>query len=778
MEVVSMPKLSSRIPLCTAVLIASSSLVEAQNFALEEVIVTAQKREQSLMDVPVSVTAISGDSVVEGDITHMEDVAAQTPNFTKLQFNIGEPQYSIRGISSSLDSAASDPAVASFVDEVYMGRTGGSSTDLFDIERIEVLRGPQGTIFGKNVVGGAISTHTRKPVDEFEASVSGTVGNEDLTVLQGMVNVPLGDTAAGRLVFSKRDRDGYIKNVLDGKDYQEQDNLSIRGSLRFDPTDDLTVLWTADYSDDDVLGNCRNVNNLTLNDPAGISFTYPPVIEATTGGDWDKCASSVEAFQEREVKGTLVRIDWHLENMTFTSLTAYREMEYEHLEDLAAMPIGETSFNLVDTVQEESEQISQEFRLASDGNENFNWLLGAFYMKEEVDRAEQFIGTLGPPLAPGPASLLDGHLNFTQDAETTSWAVFAQVDYAFNEAWSLTLGGRYSYDEKEIVQGMLNLEDPARDTAILAGALDVPPAVIEAVFAPEEAVVLGIPGNGFGNLGAFVATGDTGVLNFPYSAADDDDWSETTLSASVNWNYSDEGLLYFTFSEGYKSGSYNSSSNNQTDATLALDPETATNYELGWKTQFLDNRIRFNASVFSMDYDDLQVYRLVGSLLVGANAQATSEGVELELTALATENWTISGNYSYLDAEYDTFTAGEDDLGGNSLTRAPENTVFIRSSYVTQFSGGSEIDWVVSYNYVDEYFFDPENHPSVAQPSHELWNASATWYSADQNWVVSLWGKNLADEEYIVHTIRSNVAGTVDVWAPPRTYGLTANYKF
>lgn len=765
-----------RIPLATAVLAALPHLVQAQ--VLEEVIVTATKREASLQDVPVSVSAISGDLIKEGSIVQMSDVAIQTPNFNMVQFNIGEPQYFIRGVGSTLDSAGGDPAVATFVDEVYVGRSGGGSTDLFDLERIEILRGPQGTLFGKNVVGGAISMHTRRPSREFEGKVGATVGDYDLWALQAMVNGPLGDTAAGKLVLQKRERDGYTKNVLDGQEYQDEDNFSARGQLQFDPTSDLSILLGADYSDDDQAGNCRNVNNLDLHDPLGLAVVYPPVIAATTGGDIRKCASPAKAYQERTVKGGLVRVDWDADQFTLTSLTAYREMEYDHLEDLAGMPQGQTPFNLIDTVQEDSDQFSQELRLSSAGNERFNWLVGAFYMEENIDRLEQFVGNFGPPLVPGPSALLDGDIAYVQDAETTSYALFGQVDYAFNEAWSVTVGSRYSYDEKEITQGIVNYEDPAFDTAVLAAALGVPPEVVQAVFAPNEAVVLGIPVNGPGDLGAFVATGDVSALNFPYSVDADDDWDEITSSASLNWNYSDNGMLYLSWSEGYKSGAYGSQVPRPQDAVIPLEPEKATSYELGLKSQFWDNRIRVNASIFSMDYQDLQVFRLVGSLLVAGNAEATSEGLELDVTALLTERWTVNANYAYLDATYDEYTDGVDDFSGNDLSRAPEDSFFVRSSYVFPFSGGSELDFVVSYAYTGEFYFEASNAAAAKEDSYGLIDASLNWTSADASWDVTLWGKNLDDEEYRVHTIISNIAGTVDVWGPPRTYGLTVNYAF
>ena len=766
-------------PLFAAVLLALPLVAQAQAPVLEEVIVTAQKRAQSLQDVPVSVSAISGDLIREGMISSINDVALQTPNFSMSQFNIGEPQYFIRGVGNSLDSAGSDPAVATFIDEVYIGRPAGGSTDLYDLERIEILRGPQGTLFGKNVVGGAISIFTRRPSREFEADVSATAGDYELWALQGRVSGPLTDTVSAKLVGQVRSQDGYVKNVIDGNDYQDQDNKNIRSQVQYDPADNLSILVGADYGEDNVNGNCRNVNNLDLSDPTGLGGFYPPVIDGTTGGDIRKCASSANAFQKRDVGGGLLRVDWGVADATLTAITGYRDLDYRHQEDLAGMPLGTTPFNLVDAVKETSDQISQELRLASDGDGKLNWLVGAFYLNENVDRHEGFVGSFGPPLVPGASVLLDGDIAFTQKADTTTYAGFGQLDYAFNEQWSVSVGSRYTYDEKKIDQGLVNYENPAFDTAVLAAALGVPPSVVQAIFAPNPAVVLGIPANGPGNLGQFVRTGDTSVLAFPYDVKADDDWNKVTSSASVQWNYSEDSMLYLSFAQGYKSGAFVSSVNFAEPATVPLEPEEADSWELGLKSQFFDNRLRVNTSVFTMDYKDLQVFRLVGSLLVGSSAEATSEGAEIDITGLVTENWTLQANYGYLDATYDTFT---DDTGinysGNDLPRAPGDSFFLRSSYRTPLPGGSEVDWVVSYAYSGSFYFDPANSPAMKEGSAGLWDASATWSSPQESWNVSVWGKNLDDEEYRIHSILSNIAGTVDLWGAPRTYGATVKYIF
>jgi iron complex outermembrane receptor protein len=744
--------------------------VQAQEgLALEEIIVTAQKREQSLQDVPVSVTAITGDQIHEGGITGVMDVAMETPNFTMTQFNIGEPQYFIRGIGTTLDSAGADPAVATFIDEVYIGRAGGGSMDLYDLERIEVLRGPQGTLFGKNVVGGAISVTTRKPTEEFEGKFGVTAGNYGAIGIRGLVSGAISDNVNGSFSFASRQRDGYVDNVVDGKEYHDEDSLSFRGQLAFAPTDTMDVRLIADYSDDDQAGNCRNVNNTDLNDPFGLSVPlYDPVIAAQTGGDIRKCASSLGAFQKREIRGLTARINWELENSTLTSITAYRDTDYSWSEDLAALPVGLTTFNLIDAADEESDQISQEFRLTSAGDGDIDWLVGAFFMRENVDRAENFVGSWGPPFAAQGFVLLDGDIVFAQDNETTSTAVYGQVDWHINDSFHWSVGGRFAKDDKEITQSLINLEDPAFDSAVLSGLLGV----------PVNLVVLGIPANGPTELLTFIGTGDPSALNGPYSAQASDDWSEFVPSTSLSWHFGDNNLLYFTASKGYKSGAYVAQRTTAETAVVPLEPEFATNFELGLKTEFWDNRMRLNATVFTMDYEDLQVFRLVGSLLVGANAEATTSGLELDVTALLSENWIVSASYGYLDAEYDTFISGDDDLSGNTLPRSAENSFSVNSNYIFDLNGGSTIDFALSYTHKGDYFGEVSNSPASKEDGFGLLNASFGWTSADERWEAVAWGKNITDEEYRIHSIVSNVSGTVDLWNMPATYGLTVNYSF
>jgi len=741
---------------------------EQEQYALEDVLVSVQRRTESLQVVPISVTAISGDRIREGGIMNIADVALETPNFTFTQFNVGEPQYYIRGIGNTNDSAGSDPAVATFIDDVYIGRTGGTSTDLFDLDRVEVIRGPHGTLFGKNVVGGAISIYTNRPSPEFESRIGLTVGNYDQYMLRGLVNGRMTDNLSGKFSFSKQVRDGYVDNVVDDLVYHDADNTSLRGQILWTPSDEVDVLFGLDYSKDDLNGNCRNVNNLELNDAFGVAeIFYEPVIEATTGGDIRKCASSAGAGQEREVGGALLRVDWSMEASTFTSITAYREADYKWSEDLAGLPWGTTTFNLIDQAEEDSNQFSQEFRWASSGGETFDWLFGAFYMKENVDRAENFIGAFGPPFAAQGFFLLDGDIIYAQDNTTKSYALFAKLDWHITDTISLSVGGRYAKDKKSIEQTLINQESPAQDVGFLT-----------LTGHPDPQVVLGIPANGPTNLFAYLGSGSASFLSTPFSVHADDAWSEFLPSADINWRFADNNLLYFTYSEGYKSGAFQSQTPFPDAAVVPLEPENVKNYEIGIKSELADNRVRINASIFKMDYTNLQVFQLVGSLLVGGNAEATSEGIEIDAAALLTENWILGFTYGYLDAKYDTYLLGSADWSGNRLPRSSEHSGSINTTYTVNLSGGGTMDISAVYSAKSDFYFGPDNHPGGLEDGFGLLDASLTWRNASDRWIVSLWGRNLTDEEYRTHSIISNIAGTVDLWNLPRTYGVTLTWNY
>ena len=740
--------LHSAVTLANTVLVSStlmaSATLQAEGYVLEEVIVSAQKRSESLQEVPVAVTAISGESIGEGGVNGLNDISRQTPGFTMTQFNIAEPQLYIRGIGSTQDSAGSDSPVAMFLDEVYIGRSGGVSFELYDIERVEVLRGPQGTLFGKNVVGGAISVVSTKPSEEFKAKIGLTAGNDGLRVVSGLVNGALSDTVNGKFSFSKKDSDGYAKNISTGQDTHDVDNLSTRAQLLLTPSDNLEILLGADYSKDENNGNCRSIGELDLDNRPLVPF-YRQAVAATTNGNIRQCVGDVETYQERDVGGLLAKVTWDVDLGTFTSISAYRESDYKWLDDVSGLPAAVLPLIVHDIAQEDSDQISQEFRLSSEDSDDLQWLLGYFYMRENIDRRERFQSQVGndDPLSPfgpngplGAARLLGGDVEFFQDVKSESHALFGQLSYSVNDELSLSLGARWSYDEKEVRQSALDYEG--------AGHSGVPLS-----FAP------------------------------PYeNARASDSWSEFTPSFSADYQINEDGFVYFTLAKGYKSGAFIGQANSAEAATTPLQPEQATSYELGAKTEWFDNRLRLNTSVYKIDYSDLQVFSLKGFSLVSDNAEATSQGLDVEFVAALTENFQLSGSWSYLDAEYETYISGDDDYSGNVLPRAPKHSRSIKASYLHSLTNGGELEFSLSYDYKSKFYFDPDNSPLREEQAVELMNANATWYSSDQDWRVNAWVKNLADEEYRLHSAISGFAGTVNLYAPPRSFGLTVEHTF
>ena len=708
--------------------LAAPSLFAAE---LEQVIVTSQKRTESLQEVPAAVTAITSAAIQEGGVTGIADIAAKAPGFNFSQFNIGEPQLYLRGIGSSNDSAAADAPVAVFLDDVYIGRAGGASFDLYDIERVEVLRGPQGTLFGKNVVGGALSVITTRPSRDFEAKVGASFGNLNLRTFKGYVTGPLTDNLAGKVSLMTRTRDGYASNAITGEKYQDQDNMSGRAQTLFTPRNDLQILLGIDASHDTDNGNCRVAGNLGKDTRSlAVRTLLQNTWDKYTGGDKRKCFTDQNTYEERHIYGSLLKVDWDVaSDMSFTSVTGWRASNYTWADDLGGAKFGTVPFSLLDRADEKADQVSQELRLSGGDEGKLDWVTGAFFMRERVNRNERFIGAFVP------ASTRDGDVAFAQSVTTLSDAVFGHVKWRFIEDWSLSLGGRYSYDKKGVYQGGFNYE--------------------------TNGTAPGIP------------------MQSPYSVTASKSWSEFTPSASLDYQVSDNGFIYATISKGYKSGAYPSQASAGSTATVPLDPETVWNYELGAKTEWLDNRLRVNVATFYMKYSDLQIFALSPTLLlVASNGNATSKGMDVEVQAALTDNLYLSGSYSYLRTEYTKYLEAGVDRSGNLLARAPRNSYSLDLNYDQTLGSLGKLGFGGGYDWKGAFYFDPSNDPVVEERAHGLLGAHVAYTAPGDKLTVTLWGKNLQDTLYRVHAIRSSTAGSTDVFGEPRTYGATVEYKY
>jgi iron complex outermembrane receptor protein len=660
----------------------------------------------------------------------MDGIAERTPGFSMGSFNKGQPQLFIRGIGSNDDGAGSDVSVVAFIDEVYIGRAAGQVFELFDLERVEVLRGPQGTLFGKNAVGGAVSLHTTKPDENFFGRAEVSAGNLNSLVLRGLVSGPISDNVFGKIAVNSRTRDGYVTSLVTGDKLADQDTLNTRAALRFVPSDELEVILTADY------GQSRENGQGRILVGPGLLVSSAMASNPEAVGDNSKSFADEPGKADTDIWGFSGRVNWDVGNGTLSSITAYRESEYDMIDDVTgsnvvtAGPLDSHTF-----IIESAEQFSQELRYSSLAlNDRLSWVAGLYYLSEDVDREESSAIGFGFVPTFGTATSRSFMVNKTDSA-----SVFADFTYNFTDAFSLTAGGRYT-DEK-------------KDSHIIGVAPTVVPHTIS-----ED-----------------------------YDVTDSKSWTAFTPRVVLNFQVNESVFMYVSMSEGFKSGGYPGTPSTAEAASSPFNQEDATAYEFGIKSELFDNRLRLNVAAFSTDYQDLQVLlrkiRFPGDLgiVVTDNAaDATSEGIELEFTVLLTENFEISGNYAYLDATYDNYLEPNGtDNAGNRLRNAPENAINLVAKYSRTLGNGGELG--IRYEYIsqDKSYQDPRNEEGAAKPKYTVSNARISYAPADANWELALWGQNLFDEEYFSHSWPAQpFASGFGAAAPPLTYGVSALFNF
>lgn len=695
---------------------------EKATFGLEEIVVTAQKRAESLQDVPIAISAFNESNLEAIKAVTIDDIVSRTPNFTLTRFNIAEPQYYIRGVGSSSDSAAADPTVAVFLDEVYVGRGSSASFEFFDLERVEVLRGPQGTLYGRNTSGGAINIITRKPSHDLEAKATATYGNYDAIEAAGMINAPLGDKVAARATVSYRSHDGYSRNIVTGEDLADEENISGRLQFLIEPSDSLKVLVSGDYSKDETSGNARVP--FPVNDDSPVR----DIVRGIYPEDMDirQSYANPDTFQDREVWGLLGRVDYEAGYGTWTSITSYRETDVSWFEDVSLLPAPFPLTQDDDIADETSNQFTQEIRLSAPAEAEVQWLIGAYFFDESVDRNERF--RFGFTFAPA----IDGDVTFIQDVSSKSYAGFGQVTYPLSDALSVTAGLRYTYDKKDVRQVAIN----------------------------------NLPGDPTPGFPLFPGQ--------PYDVTAKDSWDDFTGRIGFEYKTADGQLIYALVSRGYKSGQFPSQANTLAAATTALAPEKVWNYEGGVKTDWLDNHLRVNASVFYVDYTDLQLFRLDESLrLETFNADAKIFGVEGEFVVVPAAGVEFGGNLAYLDTKVKTTSIGL--YADNALPRSPKWQYNIYGSFSFDAPGGT-VTARGDYSWTDDYFHEIQNSPVSLINSYGLLDARLTYALEEQGIDISVWGKNLTNKDYRSHVIEFLGVG-FSLFGAPRTYGLTVSWK-
>ncbi len=823
---------SGTTPVAAAVIVAlTATSTPSYSQGLEEIVVTAQRRETALQTTPIAISAYGGEALADAKVFSANDLAAAVPAFSLTANTPLDVELNIRGITNTrLDSPSADPSVGTFVDGIYMGRTGDLNFDFYDLERVEVIRGPQGVLLGKNVVGGALSIMTAKPKFDQSGSLTVGYGNYQSKLVSGYVTGGMTDSVAGRFSFQYRGRDGFGYDKLHDRDVEDLSSVQMRGQFLYDPEDsDWTVRGIFNYYKDNTNGinvvaveggtpSCEtsylrtNCTRPWSNLRAYLGLTDPRVNVAQSvqyKGD----TKPTNQFMRRDGYTMTLDVQRDFENFAFNSLTGYTHGDSAQSYDqtgagpealgwsitnwqaymaymnnrygtrpatsnngqfLFAQPVAEAV---------KASQFSQEFRLTSaNPDSNIDWIVGAYFKKDEIDKTDRFIGEnfLGALLTGGnnPLSTLSGENKWINQGEIENVAAFASLGWKVSETVKVSAGLRHTSDKKSgVVQGIVvatgdrfNPNDPR------------PNVTIEGLCRrPDGTAVSPTPATCTAPNKWVYAAGDS--FTTPYSAK----WNKLTPQVTVDWSPSENTFVYATLAKGFKGGGFDDTPANPAQASIPYDPEEATNYEVGFKTTMLDRRLRLNASVFMMDYKNLQVTQTNAACLCNLTDNAASadiQGVEAELEFLATEALRLSLGGSYVDTEYVDFletainptTGTRLDSSGNQLQRTPESQLSMGVDYTTNFGAWDDaLKFSVNYNWQSDLFWATDN--IAKEPSYGLLDARIQLAPKDVDWSVSLWGKNLSDELYRVNII-SFFGEEVSQFGPPRTYGLDIAWKF
>lgn len=683
------------------------------NNDIEIISVTSSRRIKSLTEVPMAVSAFDSLTLERANILDIEDVAGMTPGFTLSTYNPVTPQPYIRGVGTNSSSVGDDASVGVFIDDVYAGRAGGFRADMFDIERVEVLRGPQGSLYGRNVAGGAISVITKDPTEFYEAKLKATYGSHNLRQLQGMVSGAITNNVNGRFAGSIRQRDAWVDNIATNSELRDQDNQSLRGKLDVRLSNNTKLMLIADYSKDDLQGpGARTIKNYAS------VFGQAPA----TGTAIDKVDMFKDGNAKREIYGISGNLTVELSDIVFTSITAFREQDYAFEDDLFGRYLAPAGLALTNDASENSKQITQEFRLQNLSNGPLEWTAGLYLFNEEIQRIEAWDSSIMHALQGNPE--LESRPIWDATNDTRSYALFGEGSYKINGHWSFTLGGRYTYDKKDFA-----------NTATGAGDL-------------------------------------LGFLQENYQVSAEKSWTSFTPKVTVNYFTNSNDMLYFTVSEGYKAGGYNGIAANQAMATTPFDQEKARNYEAGFKARLLDRKLTLNAAVYFLDYTDLQSFTtdLDTGEIRTATGDAEVKGLELDANARIGKGLRLFATLALTDSEYTSF-AKDPTIVGNTLARTPKRSGSAGFNYQWLLTGNQTLDLRTDLTYQSGIYYSVNNDAAAAGNSHALLNTNITWENLD-GWQVSVYGKNLTNKEYASHAFSQAGLGFV-IEGEPRTFGIS-----
>jgi len=726
----------------TAALLAGAGIQAlAQTAGLEEMVVTAQKREQSLQEAPIAISAFSSEALEQQGIEDIQELSGLVPNvmFNASPSSTTGATVAIRGSVTTNPAITWEPTVGMYVDGVFIGKVLGGIFDVADLERIEVLRGPQGSLYGKNTVGGAVNLVTRKPSGEFGGELLGSYGNYGYYRARASVDTPAWGTVgeglgqlSANITLQHEEHEGYTSGTHDrvgsplaqpavADEWDSTDADSGRVALALDVTENFDARYAYDFSNKD---NTPQAPHLTHADPDQVPFLLPYV------GDEDKrpsrLSSDTEVFEEADIDGHSLHLGYDLGESGFLgdvqlkSITSYREMTWDDLLDIDGSPID--AFHSGRGI--DYDQTSQELQLVG-ATERVNYVVGLYYFEESADVINPitFFGVFGTPTGVNEYGL-----------ESESRAVYGQFDWKpgaemLRDRLTVTVGARYTEEKKDQYWQH--------------------------------------PGE-------------------PYTKADED-WNNFSPAVTLAWDLSDDVNVYARYAEGWKSGGFNGEAGSPESFQRAYDPEEVASYELGLKSRWLDDRLQLNAAAFQNKVDDMQlsIFLADGSAasVVDNAGKATVQGVELELVAVPVENLQLNFNYGYLDAEYDEYIdAGVDVANDRDVAYAPENTASAGIQYTVPGVLCGNLTARLDWTYTDDrvVYTEPLQNLHSQLDAYSLLNGRLTLADiplGNGSMKVAAWGKNLLDEDYRMSTIPF-IIWTVSYYGAPRTYGMDLSYEF
>ncbi len=826
--------LACRIVLLGAAVAATPAMAQQ----LDEIVVSAQRREQNVQEVPIAISAFQGDALTERAVSDVSALSNIAPSVT---LDAGTPFSGstavlgafIRGIGSNDFAMNIDPGVGVYVDGVYLARSVGANLDLPDVARIEILKGPQGTLFGRNTIGGAVSIVTRNPGDKFEAEGSLTLGTDARQDIRGYLAMPLSDRLAGSLSFSSKHKDGFLKREvfrssqpfiredirsfrMAGYDQPSeeggQNEWTVRGKLVWDVADAVTVNLSMDYMKQDQQGmNSTLLHAFTESDlppgslPLGVvadlynaCITGAPLPPGFCGGrgtqfvpdlvmagfagvnvdgdpnnnrllwnsqfltgDIDKSYATGPSFSKLESFSSTGTVDWDINDaLKFKSITSYRDLDWASAQDMDASPliIADNSFS---TVQR---QFSQEFQLNGKAfADAVQYVLGAYYFKES--------GTLidYPIFGQGLLQIFGRN-----DISTDNQALFGQIDWRVNDLVGLTIGGRYTQEDKGIYLLQKELNGLTYKLPLAAANSLTPVSQLLAIARANPQV--------FGEVG-------NEPLLFGFLDEQKQSFSNFSGKFGIQLYPSDDLMYYASFSQGYKTGGWTTRYTvpNTDPESARFDEEKADTIEVGVKSQLLDQRMQLNAAIFSTDYKNIQLNQQVGvSPTIDNQGDAEIKGGEVELQALVTSAFSLTANLSYLDATFskvlpqaflapDAYRAGV--FKGSDLPKTPKWQYNLSPRYEMGLASGATVVFLADYTWTDSMWNDTERTLLLKRDAAQNLNLSVS-YEPNQNWKLTVGGTNLTDERKLSSGFSQPGTGILSgTYSRGREWYATFGYK-